>query len=184
MTAKLHQIAFTYDVHEDRLLMRIKMSDMSEVRAWLTRRFTMGFWNVLMQALDNAVAVEPIVQQTEKQPTPMAKETKQAMIGFKHSEKVQQADFKQEFKKEVKATPLGASPILLSQISLTPGPGENQTLGLFPKKGQGIQLAMNDTLLHSIAKLLVDAHNATQWGLNLTVPGTEMVSPIDQKKLN
>ncbi len=184
MSAKLHQIAFTYDVHEDRLLMRIKMSDMSEIRAWLTRRFTMGFWKVLMQALNNAVSIEPIVQQGEKQPNPLAKETKEAMIGFKHSEKVQQANFEEQFKKEVKGTPLGEAPILLSQISLTPGPGENQTLGFFPKQGKGVQLAMNDTLLHSVAKLLVDAHQATQWGLNLSVPGTEQTAPTDLKKLN
>lgn len=172
--ARLHQIGINYNPEQDRLVLLIKMSDMSEVRTWITRRYLKLLWPTLIQSIGQYV--EP-----EHQADPVSKE---AVMGFQHAEKVSKADFNTQFEKKVSSTPLGETPVLLAKLSLKPGPSDHQILGLFPKEGQGIELVLNDTMLHSLCKLIMDAQKAAEWGLNLTVPGADQAMPTDETKLN
>ncbi|MEM6917191.1 MAG: hypothetical protein AAF491_11555, partial [Verrucomicrobiota bacterium] len=62
---------------------------------------------------------------------------------------------------------------------LKPGPGENQLLCMHPEKGQGIEMALNDQILHSLAKLIVDTTGKAGWNLDLrfTPPAQEGEEP-------
>ena len=40
-----------------------------------------------------------------------------------------------------------------------------RTLCFYPEKGQGVELAMDDRLLHSFCKLLADATAKADWAL-------------------
>lgn len=171
---RLHQIGINYNPEQDRMLLLIKMSDMSEIRTWITRRYLKILWPTLIKSIGQYV--EP-----EHQHDPVSKE---AIMGFQHAEQVQKADFKTEFEKKVTSTPLGSEPLLLAKLSLKPGPSDHQTLGLFPKEGQGVELVLNDTMLHSLCKLIVDAQIVAEWDLEINIPGTEHTKPIDNSKLN
>tara|TARA_B100000029_G_scaffold244400_2_gene241566 strand:+ start:248 stop:379 length:132 start_codon:yes stop_codon:yes gene_type:complete len=37
--SQLHQFGFEYDAEEDRLLLKVKRTDHSEILVWLTQRF-------------------------------------------------------------------------------------------------------------------------------------------------
>lgn len=173
---KLHQIAFNYNPEEDRVLMRIKMSDMSEIRGWITRRFLSVLWPMLIKSMDKYI---PEVQKKDPR-------TKEVMMGFQHQKQVANADFKQKFTEEVKATPLGEAPILFAKGTVKPSKGSHQLFGLYPNEGQGIELALDDSMLHSICKLLIDVNKVSGWALTLEVPGAddEASPPPSADRLN
>jgi hypothetical protein len=56
--------------------------------------------------------------------------------------------------------------------------GETQTLVLLPGQGQGINLDLDEKLVHILARLLQQAATAAEWGLRLEVtPGMPGADP-------
>lgn len=48
--AAIQQLNLGYDTEQDRLLLKIGLSDDSEITVWLTRRVVKSLWNLLQQA--------------------------------------------------------------------------------------------------------------------------------------
>lgn len=165
--SSLYQLEVKYDSEQDRILFRANTSHHAEMRAWITRAYLFHLWPVLIKALTRTMP-------SEYATNPIAKGT---ILAFQQEEKTAKVKFNEPFSKKVVSTPLGSEPLLLTRIKLIPGPHDLQTLGLFPSVGQGIQLTLDDTLLHSLCKVLTDVHRVANWNLDLSVPGSFPLKP-------
>ncbi len=153
--AKIEQIQIKFVPVEDRLLMRVAGDEGLEFRFWLTRRFVKMIW----PALGNALQLSPTIQ---TQASPIAQ---REVLAFEHEKAVSDADFNTPYKETPKTLPLGDEPILLSKMQLRRNPDGAFTMSLGPESGAGIDLAINNKLLHSVAELIANGAQLAQWEL-------------------
>lgn len=92
---------------------------------------------------------------------------KSAEQEIKHNEVVSQGDFDTAYQ-ESSYTPLGNAPTLLFSVGIKPGPSSRAMLCLHPEKGEGIELVLNEQIVHSLCKLIVDSAKKAQWNLDLS----------------
>lgn len=159
---QLQQFSASYVSGQDRLLLRVRSSDDAEFRFWITRRYLALLWPMLMKMADafsgRKAPGDPL--------------TRSALAELAHGEAVGKADFGSAYQ-DGSLFPLGEEPILLARITVKPLAGNTQTLSLLPQQGQGINLELDEKLVHVLARLLQEAANAAEWGLNLRViPGS------------
>ncbi len=156
---QLHQIQLAYVPVEDRALLRVSTTGHCEYRFWITRRYARMLWPALTRSL---LTSRTVASQNE----PGAQS---AVLAFKHEAALANSDFKTPYQSEKLQTPLGREPIVLARIHCR-RLAENQTLlALHPQQGQGLELQLDDRLLHSLAKLLQDAACAGDWDLDLVL---------------
>jgi hypothetical protein len=160
----LHQIQLRYDPLEDRALLRMTTTDRNEFRFWITRRYARLLWAALNGAATRGgpAAAQPVPQ------------ARQAVMAFEHEAAVSRADFATRFQDQGLSTPLGAAPLLLVRIKCAPMAEERVLLSMHPQQGQGIEVRLDRTLLHSFMKLLTEAARAGEWDLDMHV---EMPQP-------
>ncbi len=157
---QLRQISVDFDPAEDRLRMRIASSEGQEVALWLTRRCVKLMWPLLMKMVE----ASPRVQLHAADPQARA-----ALVGFRHEQAMQQADFSKPYQ-EPRERPLGAAPILVARIHTGRDESGNHVLSLLPAEGQGINLSMDENLLHSCCRLLQNASAKAEWDFALEFP--------------
>lgn len=155
---RLEQFNAAYDAMQDRILLRIRTSDGAEYRLWITRRYLGLLWPILMKMADGFSARK----------APADPLTRSALAELAHGAAVGQADFASEYQ-EGNLFPLGPEPVLLAKISLRPPAGETQTVLLLPHQGNGINLDLDEKLVHIIARLLQQAAVAGEWKLALDI---------------
>ncbi len=147
--------------------MRVAGDEGLEYRFWLTRRFVKMIW----PALGKALQLSPTVQ---TQANPLAQ---REVLAFEHEKAVSDADFDTPYKDSPKTLPLGDAPILLSKMQLRRDPDGAFTMSLGPESGAGIDLAINNKLLHSVTQLIANGAQLAQWELPPLVAGTAVVQP-------
>lgn len=160
----LHQIQLRYDALEDRALLRMTTTERSEFRFWITRRYARLLWAALNGAAAHGGPAAA-------QPMP---EARKAVIAFEHEAAVSKADFATHFQDQALSTPLGTAPLLLARIKCAPIDDTRVLLGMHPRAGQGIEVRLDRTLLHSLMRLLAEATRAGEWDLDMRV---EMPQP-------
>ncbi|MCF8177342.1 MAG: hypothetical protein K9J74_02435 [Sulfuritalea sp.] len=163
---QLEQFSASYDSMQDRLLLRVRCSDDSEFRFWITRRYLVLLWPMLMKM---ATAFSNLKSRGD----PLTSST---LSELAHGEAVNNADFGSQYQ-EGSTFPLGEEPILLARIKVKPLTGPTQTLTLLPKDGQGINLELDEKLVHIIARLLQEAANKAEWVLKLDVTADDNATP-------
>jgi hypothetical protein len=158
-------------------MLRVRSSDDAEYRFWITRRYLALLWPVLMKMAD--------VFSESKAPVDPA--TRSVLSEMAHGNAVGNADFKSQYH-DGSLFPLGEEPILLVRIKVKPLEGKTQKLTLLPETGQGINLDLDEKLVHVLARLLQEAAAIAQWGLDLkVVPGagtTEAAGPGAPSRLH
>jgi hypothetical protein len=152
----ISQMQMLYVPEEDRILFRVNSADAKQFRLWLTRRFTLLFLNILK----NHLASDPDVS---IQATP---EAKAAIQSFKQEQAMQGANFQEQFKEEATELPLGDIVSLAYRLNYRIE-GETLHLGLEPKTGQGINLAINRDINVSLTQLIRTAALKAEWQLNV-----------------
>lgn len=163
---RLEQFSASYISEQDRLLLRVRSSDDAEYRFWITRRYLALLWPLLMKMAD--------AFSSRKAPgDPLTRNT---LAELAHGEAVSKADFGSAYRDGV-LFPLGEEPVLLARITVKPLAGDTQTLTLLPQQGQGINLELDEKLVHILARLLQEAAAAADWGLNLRVTTGTTTTP-------
>ena len=157
---RLHQLKLDFNPEQDRLLLRVSTDNQLEVRLWLTRRALRLLWPLLVQM----VRASPEIAQ---QSNPDARD---ALVGMQHEQALRRADFAKAFEEVPRKMPLGAEPILVVHIQASRDGDGNQVLGLLPQQGPGIHLTLDNTLLHSLCKLVQNAAAKSDWNLALDLP--------------
>ena len=143
--ANIHQIQLRYDAHEDRALLRLATTDRDEFRFWVTRRYARLLWAGLTDSAARSA-------RALGQPEPAARD---ALVAFEHEAALERADFQTAFRDDAPMTrPLGDDPVLLAQVKCAQLDGGHTLLGMHPLQGQGVELRLDPTLLHSLLKLL------------------------------
>ena len=160
---RLHQLKLDFIPEHDRLLLRVSTDNQLEVRLWLTRRALRLLWPLLVQM----VRASPDVA---LQSSPQARD---ALIGMQHEQALSRADFGKPFEEAPRGMPLGAEPILVTCIQSNRDDNSNQVLSLLPQQGQGIHLTLDNTLLHSLCKLVQNAVARSEWDLTLELPALQ-----------
>lgn len=150
--ANLHQLNVQFVPQEDRLILRVRSDDNSEIRAWLTRRYTRLLLGILEKILDR-----------DRSPTEDAVQS--AMRSFQRDAALNSADFASDYDPSATAHPLGTEPVLLTTIKyqLTDKGITILTLGLPDGKTLGINLSKG--LIHVFIKLLEEGTKSADWDL-------------------
>lgn len=161
----MHQMQLSYVSTEDRILFRMNTKARQEFRFWMTRRYISILWNTLAKLLaSNPDSPEVTAERTAPvMKDPIVESAKQEI---KHQELVSKADFETQYQ-ESTYLPLGEEPALLFSVGMKTGPEGNPLLCMHPEKGQGIEMALNEQILHSLAKLIVDTTTKAGWRLDL-----------------
>jgi hypothetical protein len=164
MTAqKIHQMQVAYSQQEDRLLLRFNTSGGVEFRFWLTRLFVKKFWPGLVNTLDVAVS-------------PNTTNKKKDVVGFMHRAAVEKADFSSKFEATTAPCPLGDETVLVCRAAIKANGQGAYVLSLAPEKGKGVELGVDQSLLHMLSKLILDSVANIDWGLSIQIPGVDTKS--------
>lgn len=172
---QLHQINVSYDIQQDRLLLRFSTTDQVEYRMWLTRRLLKGLWPGLVGLMQNT----PMARQQ------VAPEAKKAVVEFQREQALAQTKFGTQYEGQKPALP-GES-MLVWGLRMRPNPNGGHDIEFLPKEGPGVQIRLQDAMVHALAKLLQDALKPTDWDLRLELPAVApTVEPTAdaERKLN
>ncbi|HEX4984892.1 MAG TPA: hypothetical protein VFV71_02345 [Burkholderiales bacterium] len=157
----LERITVEFHAEEDRLMVRVFFDGKAEVQFWLTRRLVSRMWPVLIQMAQ----ARPEIQ---VQANP---EVRKAMLGMQHEKALQEVKFTKAAAQEPQREhPLGSTPMLVSKVRARRNDRGQTVLSLQPQHGNGVDLALGDTLLHGLMKLVQDTAIKAEWGLTLAVP--------------
>lgn len=142
------------------MLMRVFFDGKSEIRFWLTRRLVAGIWPILIELAQ----AKPEIQM---QSNP---EARKALLGFQHKKALQDMKMTRAPQEPASEQPLGTAPMLISHIRAHRNQNNQTVLSLLPHQGRGIDLALGDTLLHGMLKLIQDSTAKANWDMTLAVP--------------
>lgn len=163
---RLHQLKLEFNPEQDRLVLHVLTDDGAEILLWLTRRCVKLLWVALVKMLQ----ASPNVQLQGATP-----EARNALVGMQHEKALQGANFSKPYE-VARERPLGAEPILVGKIQTSRDPNGNNVLTLLPMNGQGVNIALDETLLHSFCKLLQNAVTRAEWDLKLELPQSPLAA--------
>jgi hypothetical protein len=166
---RLHQLTLDFIAEQDRLLLRVSTDNQLELRLWLTRRALRLLWPLLLQMV--RASPEVVLQNNP--------EARDALVGMQHERALSQANFARPYEELARELPLGAEPILVARMQSNRDDDGNHILRLLPQQGQGINLTLDNTLLHSLCKLLQDAVAKSDWDIALELPALQTRSDAD-----
>ncbi len=156
----LERITVEFHAEEDRLLARVFFDKKAEIGFWLTRRLVKRIWPVLLQMAQEKPDIRA-------QPNP---EVRNALLGMQHEKALQQVKFSKAAPEPEREHPLGNAPMLVSKVRARRNDRGQTVLSLQPHQGNGVDLALGDTLLHGLMKLMQDTIVKAEWDLTLAVP--------------
>jgi hypothetical protein len=171
---QISQIQVAFSPLEDRLLLRVNTGDRKEFRFWITRRYLKLLWPVLLKML----ADNPQVR------LQASVEARQTVLSFLHEQAISQADFSREFEESDSQLPLGSTPLLLARIQVKHDAQERQVLCLHPEQGKGLEIAVNDKLLHALSRLIIEAATGCGWDLALVKTARQPADERETMKIN
>jgi hypothetical protein len=91
-------------------------------------------------------------------------------LGSSTSRHCARADFSRPYEEAARERPLGPEPLLVARIQRGKDGEGNHVLSLAPPSGQGVNVTLDDTLLHSFCRLLQKVVAGTDWDLTLSLP--------------
>ncbi len=162
---RLHQLKLEFNAEQDRLILHVLTDDGAEILLWLTRRCVKLLWTALVKMLQ----ASPIVQLQGATP-----EARNALMGMQHEKALQVADFSKPYL-EGRERPMGVDPILIGKIQTGRDANGNNVVTLLPMKGQGVNIALDETLLHSFCKLLQNVVTRAEWDIKLELPQSPLL---------
>ena len=161
---KIQQLSIAYLETQDRVLVRIATDAEGEIRLWLTFRMTGRLLPGLRQtAADIEASRTPLATSDDH--------SKQMLADFRRAQSVQDADFSTPFRQDAKAFPLGASPLLVTQVQVGRRKDGHVRLGFIEQQAEDsatprqFSLTLDSGLLHSVIHLLEAAVRKAQWPL-------------------
>ncbi|MDF1817908.1 MAG: hypothetical protein P1U54_04670 [Immundisolibacteraceae bacterium] len=161
----LKQIQITYQLAEDRLLLRLSGGERDEFRFWLTRRLVSVIAEPLRKHLkgqslnpDGAEPPKP-AEESARADAEAAFEHERIMAGLKTEKRFDEPDERR--------MPLGETPLLVAKLRLTPGKSGGLLLSLYSDQNQGLDIQLGPPLVHGFCDLLVKSSNQAGWGLSL-----------------
>lgn len=172
--SRVRQLQLQYHAREDRGLLRINTVDRCEYRFWMTRRFTRLLWPVLVRMLESTGAAA-----RQRDPA-----TRAAVLSFEHEKAVSGSDFATEYREDAEQSPLGTAPVLLARIEARPDAASGPRLALLPNEGRGLELVMDDKLLHAFCTLIEKTVQRAEWDLDVALAAPAAPAHAPPARLN
>ena len=162
---KIHQLSVNYLAEQDRIFVRINTSASEEVRLWLTRRLMMGLWPLLSKLLtQHLLKLEAAGSSLEAADEGL----KKMLADFRKEQFLQEADFDTPFDDNQAALPLGADPVLVTDVDATPLANGRLRLSFnerLPnvKEPRNFNIELDPKLMQGMMHLLEQALIKSQW---------------------
>lgn len=156
MSGGLRQLHANYDPVQDRILFAVGTADGVEFRFWVTRRYLLLVWSMLVRIV-TAFAGERASGDPIK---------REALAEMAHHQAHQGTDFESRYEGGTRR-PLGEAPVLLAKVSLSLGKGGTAVLALLPESGPGANLSLDERTTHLLASLLQRAAVQAEWQVSL-----------------
>jgi hypothetical protein len=173
--AAIQQINITYVPDEDRLLLKIAISDETELAVWLTRRVVKMLSELLNnKQLIDAVAPElklpEVLQQTSTIHNPHSPHTQNLLQDFAKEAAAQQLNFSEQY--QARKTINNKSLLLASSCQVSVMDNEHAFLELLCTREQSVKVGLNSTLLLALVNILKLAVQQAQWHI------TDLENPL------
>lgn len=167
----IRQISIRYRQDHDRILVDINTGAGGEVQVWLTRRMSLRLWPLLNRVVIDHFAI-PADAKTDGfvDLAAMDIRTKTMLADFKREEAIQKADFSTPYQSGAAQHPLGHSPLLVTEVSLTPFGSSQLQLNFTekiddPASNRGFQMDLSSELVFAVIKLLGHALEQANWDI-------------------
>jgi hypothetical protein len=159
--AVIQQINIGYNAYEDRVLLKIGISDDIELNLWLTRKVVKALWQ-LLQDTDLVVAVAPDAHSPQAQ-------------DFAKESAARQLDFSEEYKKR---SPVNSEELLLAQdCHVVENDDALSTLEFVCTNGRTIKVVLNQDLSLALISMLQLATKEAAWDLAFSEQSS-LLSPV------
>jgi hypothetical protein len=162
---KIHQLSVNYQAEQDRIFLRLNTAASEEIRLWLTRRLMVGLWPLLTKLLtEHLLKLESAGSSLDTADDNL----KKMLTDFRKEEFLQQADFDTPYEEKQAALPLGAKPLLVTDVDATPlGNGRlrlsfNERLP-GSKAPRNFNMDLEPRLMQGMMHLLEQALARSQW---------------------
>lgn len=169
---QIHQLSVTYLAEQDRILARIKSSSSEEVRLWLTRRLMLGLWPLLTKLLTgHLLKLEAAGRSLDSADESL----KKMLADFRKEEFLRQADFETPFDERSAEMPLGAEPLLITDVDATPIADGRLRLTFNERLPQveeprSFQVELQPALMQGLMHLLEQSLARAQWAEPFSAP--------------
>ncbi len=164
----IHQLSVTYLPEADRILARINTTAGEEMRLWLTRRLMVELWPLLSKVMTgHLLRLEAAGTSLES----ASDELRTMLADFRKQEFLQNADFETPYKEDEAKLPLGAEPLLVTDVDAAPLPNGrlrlsfNETLTgkAATAEPRRFQMEMEPRLMQGLLHLLEQALVQSKW---------------------
>lgn len=143
----IRQLQIAHDALQDRLILRVATQEDEEFRLWLTRHFLRELWPRLLPLLGK---LQPAIVQSPHDAGPN-----------------KAPSFDQPFRDEQATYPLGANPLLISEIKVDAQDDGSCHVTFREGRERSFQLGLTPELLQALCAMLRAAAEQAQWGLGL-----------------
>lgn len=172
----IHQVCVSYINEHDRFLVRINTRGEEEVRLWFTRRLTLGLLPLLEKASQEQLArqAKPI-----KATDPLEAQRQHLLDNFKQEAAAYNGDYETPYREEAATLPLGAEPLLVTEIKMTPLASGDLQINILEKLGEKtrhLHLALDAQLTRGLVSLLNKGMRNARW-LETDIAVSVNVSP-------
>ena len=152
--AAIQQLNLGYDAEQDRLLLKIGLSDDSEITVWLTRRVVKSLWNLLQQA------GVPSIAMTEAFGDQLPSESGAKKSGTQTSPQVNYSDAYQS-----RHIARLNEPMLAHDCNLATSPDAPASLELKSKSGALMKIVLSGELTQALGHMLQLATKEAAWDI-------------------
>lgn len=159
----VRQLQVASDSVQDRLILRIATDSNEEIRIFLTRRFLREIWPHLSRLLASQLA--------------------KATAPADSDAEYEAASFEQPFKEDNPTYPLGATPLLASEMTFEGSADDFTRLILREGRERSFSLALTGELLQALCSMLRAASEQAKWDLGLNYESSSAVATTPGKSL-
>ncbi len=165
MSSAIHKIQVSHSIVEDRLLLSVGASEGTSAKVWLTRRFTVGLWGVLMKILEFFPTLRGALDE----------EAKKTVVAMRHQQAVEETDMARS--SEAPPPPTEDSVFLATGVSSRMVGDKAAVVSITTAEGKQVSITLNENLLHALAQALMETVANANWALDLEVGDAEISAP-------
>jgi hypothetical protein len=158
---QIHQLSISHDEVQDRLLVRLNTQDAQEYRFWLTRRMALRLLPALNQSVLRLEAAQPGVAASDSR-------AQQILAEIQRDAFLQTADFATPYDAQAQGLPLGAEPLLVTDVQLSLQTNGSLEVVFQQKLGESVQachLNLQASLVHGLIHLAQETLVKADWEL-------------------
>jgi len=160
----IHQIEVRYLPEADRMLMQVRTRAGEVVSIWFTRRLMLRLWKPL-QELAGRLAVARTTPDAVAVP-----EAREMLSQAARQRVLEDTDFETPLDRTPAGHPLGAEPLLASQVELAPTPQQGMTFKIQEHRGRHLSMTLTASLTNAVTQLFERALAASEWSVPAAAP--------------